>query len=164
MKYIVLAAIFLMSGCTALGNNNYGCSGMPVGVGCTPSRDLYVQTNGGAAPVQNAEKAANGKGKKVVKESEKPQGDSVIDTYVTPQLPDKPVPIRTPSSVMKIWVSTWEDSESGSLNAPGYVYTEIEPRRWVIGKPESAARSSGQAYKPLEPTSESKTKVNVKKE
>lgn len=155
MKILLVCLVFLMSGCTALGSNSYGCSGMPVGTGCTPSRELYEQTKGGSAPIQNIEKE---QGKKQT--SVKPEIDKVIDTFVTPQLPDKPIPIRTPSTVMRIWISTWEDSESGSLMAPGYVYTEIEPRRWVIGKPESSARTSSQVYKPLESTSDTTTKVN----
>lgn len=168
LRMVAVASVVFMSGCSSIGASDYGCSGMPVGVGCTPSRELYQQTNGGATPVQNAEKKSEEKRKLKNSESSKSDGtgvvtDRVIDTFVTPQLPDEPVPIRTPSVVMRIWVGTWEDSESGALMAPGYVYSEIEPRRWVIGKPESAARASSQAYKPLEPTSEN-SKVNVKKE
>jgi len=33
---------------------------------------------------------------------------------------------------MRIWVAPWEDT-NGDLIVTGYVYTEIEPRRWVIG-------------------------------
>jgi len=37
--------------------------------------------------------------------------------------------------------------------APGYVYTEVEPRKWVIGKPESAAQQQGRTFKPLDKSS-----------
>ena len=55
-------------------------------------------------------------------------------------------------SRMRIWIASWEDAASGALMAPGYVYTEIEPRRWVIGKPESAARATNRLFQPLDQT------------
>jgi conjugal transfer pilus assembly protein TraV len=59
-------------------------------------------------------------------------GDRLIDMYVAPRLPNKPVPIRTPAEVMRIWVAPWEDT-NGDLIVTGYIYTEIEARRWVVG-------------------------------
>ena len=41
------------------------------------------------------------------------------------------VPRRAPARVMRIWIAPWEDSR-GDLHAPGYIYTEIEPRRWTL--------------------------------
>jgi hypothetical protein len=41
---------------------------------------------------------------------------------------------RAPAQVMRIWIAPWEDSR-GDLHAPGYLYTEILPRRWRIGVP-----------------------------
>ena len=72
--------------------------------------------------------------------------DEMIRNYVTPALPERPVPIRTPSQVMRIWVAPYIDTH-GDYNAPGYVYTEIEPRRWVLAKEyENASR----VFRPLE--------------
>ena len=66
------------------------------------------------------------------------EDDEVINNYVNPNLPDKPVPIRTPAQIMRIWIGPYED-EAGNLHAPGYVYTEIEPRRWIYpGDPNVA--------------------------
>jgi hypothetical protein len=48
--------------------------------------------------------------------------------------PEGPVPIRVPAQVMRIWIAPWED-DHGDLHAPGYLYTEIAPRRWTIGEP-----------------------------
>lgn len=56
--------------------------------------------------------------------------DEVINNYVAPRLPSDPVPVRTPSQVMRIWVAPYVDT-NGDLVAPGFVYTEIEPRRWI---------------------------------
>lgn len=41
-------------------------------------------------------------------------------------------PVRTAARVMRIWVAPYEDAK-GDLHAPGFVYTEIEPRRWAYG-------------------------------
>jgi conjugal transfer pilus assembly protein TraV len=34
---------------------------------------------------------------------------------------------------MRIWVAPWEDAD-GDLNVSGFVFTELEQRRWMIGK------------------------------
>lgn len=56
-----------------------------------------------------------------------------------------PLPIRTQAVVMRIAVDPWED-ENGDLYVPGFIYTEIEPRRWEIG---ARAGSSKSTLKPL---------------
>lgn len=148
-----LIALFLsvsaLGGC-AVGQSEFRCSGIPEGVSCVSARDVYNATNGGAIPhaaKNEGESSENGAGVAVLP----PVKDEVVDTFVTPNLPDNPIPVRTPARVMRIWVASWEDSTSGALIAPGYVFTEIEPRRWTIGRPESAASSSGKLLKPLEP-------------
>jgi len=45
--------------------------------------------------------------------------DVVVDTYVVPNLPDSPIPIRTPAQVMRIWVAPWEDSNGDFVVDPG---------------------------------------------
>lgn len=73
-------------------------------------------------------------------------GDEVIDNYVTPALPDSPVPIRTPAQVMRIWVAPYVDT-SGDLIAPGFVYTEVEPRRWIY--PGDEGSRNAKDFNPL---------------
>ena len=63
--------------------------------------------------------------------------DEVINNYVAPRLPSDPVPVRTPAQVMRIWVAPYVDT-NGDLVAPGFVYTEIEPRRWIYPDDERA--------------------------
>jgi len=41
-------------------------------------------------------------------------------------------PFRTPAKVMRIYVASWED-ESGDLHMGGYLFSEIEPRKWSVG-------------------------------
>jgi hypothetical protein len=48
--------------------------------------------------------------------------------------PEDPRPIRMPAQVMRVWIAPWEDSR-GDLHAPGYLFTEIVPRRWSLGVP-----------------------------
>ncbi len=165
---IGLLSLLALSGCASWGNSDYGCSGLPGGVTCVGTRDLYDQTEGGTVPqnigkipkslvehkdsdmdIDSATKRDDGT-KVIAKQT---ITDPVIDTFVTPNIPDKPVPIRTPAQVMRIWVSTWEDVKSGALIAPGYIYTEIEPRKWVIGKTENVASQHGRIFKPLEQSS-----------
>jgi hypothetical protein len=60
----------------------------------------------------------------------------VISGPVLPR-PEGPVPIRLPAQVLRVWIAPWEDAH-GDLHAPGYVYTEVVPRRWSLGEPASA--------------------------
>lgn len=61
------------------------------------------------------------------------------DPYVVPDAPED-VPIRTPAKVMRIWIAPWEDDQ-GDLHMTGKVFTEIAPRRWAVGDPQSTHRT-----------------------
>jgi conjugal transfer pilus assembly protein TraV len=61
-------------------------------------------------------------------------GTRVVATGPVLPRPEGPVPLRVPAQVMRVWIAPWEDSR-GDLHAPGYLYTEIEPRRWTLGAP-----------------------------
>jgi len=162
MKNYMGITLLLLSGCASWGHPDYGCSGLPDGITCIGTRDLYDATNGGEVPSTNSGKQPDNRAEQEDQDdvhpahpaetAQPPATDPVIDTFVTPYLPDRPVPVRTPARVMRIWVSTWEDVKSGALIAPGYIYTEIEPRKWVIGHPERAANAYGRIFKPLEKT------------
>lgn len=56
-----------------------------------------------------------------------------------------PLPIRTQAVVMRIAINPWDD-ENGDLHVPGFIYTEIEPRRWEIGSRTSKLQN---ALRPL---------------
>lgn len=81
-------------------------------------------------------------------------GDEVINNYVTPALPTDPVPIRTPAQIMRIWVAPYVDT-NGDLVAPGIVYTEIEPRRWIYPDNENG---HNRVFAPLQATGSWSTK------
>ncbi|RCS68655.1 type IV conjugative transfer system protein TraV [Vibrio casei] len=147
-----LGLVATLSGCTLfnVGSGDYACPGMPDGVQCMSARDVYAATNDGQVPrpmIAGEEDHEEHNDHEEHKENigKKGSGDVVIDTYVAPRLPNKPIPIRTPAQVMRIWVAPWEDT-NGDLIVTGYIYTEIEPRRWVVGESESETEAS---FRPL---------------
>ena len=68
-----------------------------------------------------------------------PVADEAATVSTGPVLPrpEGPVPIRLPAQVLRVWIAPWEDAH-GDLHAPGYVYTEVVPRRWSLGEPATA--------------------------
>lgn len=173
MKLITVAVLLAVtSGCSSflsVGSPKFACSGLPEGAKCMSARDIYEATNDGQVPLKMEGEEVQGEKKskktsKATKETEveatvaSGQGvtDTVIDNYVAPRLPDRPIPIRTPAQVMRIWVAPWEDN-NGDLITNGYVYTEIEPRRWVIGQTGASAPT---VLKPLQTISGSSKRNN----
>jgi conjugal transfer pilus assembly protein TraV len=74
------------------------------------------------------------------------QSSAIAGTRVVSSVPAlgraaDPAALRVPARVMRIWIAPWEDSR-GDLHAPGYLYTEIEPRRWALGAPAEAERAT----------------------
>ena len=154
----VAAVCSTLGGCAYLqvGEEDFSCSGMPDSVFCRSTRDVYDATGDGVVPSPMTKESAynddcvdcqkshldrdsslpekDQKGRASASSSvSAEEADEVIANYVTVALPERPVPIRTPSQVMRIWVSPFIDT-NGDYNAPGYIYTEIEPRRWVLAK------------------------------
>jgi hypothetical protein len=68
-------------------------------------------------------------------------GTRVVSAGAALPRPEDPAALRVPARVMRIWIAPWEDSR-GDLHAPGYLYTEIEPRRWALGAPAEAERAT----------------------
>lgn len=123
------------------------------------ARDVYAATNDGNVPraMHPKDKKAEPEGSAAHSDKHGTSGDTVIDNYVAPRLPDRPVPIRTPAQVMRIWVAPWEDT-NGDLIVSGYIYTEIEPRRWVIGE---GVPHSEPVLRPLQTVSPTEAKSNA---
>ena len=48
----VLAFITITSGCASIGAEDYGCSGIPDGVTCMSTRDVFDSSNSGSTPVR----------------------------------------------------------------------------------------------------------------
>ena len=156
-----LAVVVGVSGCSILniGEPDYGCSGMPEGVKCMSTRDVYNLTNDGYVPNsvnEDAQQAAQ----RVVRagasggaEGGSRDPNDVVSNYVAPRLPDQPVPIRTPAQVMRVWIAPWED-DRGDLIVTGHLYTEVEPRRWVIGEQAANTQPSLRPLQSIQQNSE----------
>lgn len=133
------------AGCTTIGEREFACPGRPEGVRCLSATGVYQATEGTAIVLPTASKAV-GDNPGAVERSQnrrrpKEHGNSGRSDAprVAPQPPsallptvDKPVPIRTPSQVIRVWVAPWEDKQ-GILRAGGYSFIEIESRRWAFG-------------------------------
>jgi len=113
----------LSSGCAT----HYGCKGMPDDPQCLSTTEAYQVTDK-ALPV-------SGKVESIAATARQSTVPSNMPPPVRQPVPkiDDPTPIRTPAQVMRIWIAPWEDSD-GDLMVSNYVYTELEPRRWMIGK------------------------------
>jgi len=135
----LVATLFLstaVTGCASivgLGNSDFSCPEREQGVACHSVQDIYKHTED-RDQLSNADFAEPGKG------GDKDSGNEsrqAVEQRPGPHLPtvpavDGPLPLRTPSHVMRIRLNYWE-SDDGNLHVPGYVYTEIEPRRWQVG-------------------------------
>lgn len=145
---VIALSSLLLSGCAKMlnvGESEYGCKGMPTGVTCMSAKDVYTATEGDSYKTQmkmEQEEAKSGK------HSATPSANSGGDTRVLyaegadnapmPMRARNPIPIRTQAVVMRIAIDPWED-DNGDLIVPGFIYTEIEPRRWEIGTRQPTA-------------------------
>ena len=130
---VLLIALVGLTGCSA----KYGCKGLPDDPTCLSAVEAYRATEQRAVTQPPDGKVTHAPGGSM---------GSVTSLEPTPEPSpapriEDPTPIRTPSQVMRIWIAPWEDAE-GDLNVSGYVYTELEPRRWMIGKPTQSMHPS----------------------
>ena len=139
-RLIATAMIFsAMTGCTSImniGEPEYACKGMPNGATCMSAKDVYSATEGENYKSQLKKEQegaeAEAKGAKPTEQVTRVLYPEGADNAPIPMRARNPLPIRTQAVVMRIAVDPWED-ENGDLNIPGFIYTEIEPRRWEIG-------------------------------
>ncbi len=100
---------------------------------------LALALGGCATTGTGGSKAAGGSVSKADKQADAIKGTRIVSTGAVPAYPEDPLARRLPAKVMRIWIAPWEDSR-GDLHAPGYLYTEIEPRRWTVGGPAEPER------------------------
>jgi len=130
---LILSSSAILTGCAT----QYGCKGMPEDPACLSTTEAYQLTDK-VLPTAVDGKPETMKSKETTKATSlqlgqrAPVGLSLPQPMPTPKI-DDPTPIRTPAQVMRIWIAPWEDSD-GDLMVSNYVYTELEPRRWMIGK------------------------------
>jgi conjugal transfer pilus assembly protein TraV len=115
--------VLLSTGCAT----QYGCKGMPDDPQCLSTTEAYQVTDKALPEPPKPEPT-----KIAAVKADAATGFPRHARQPVPKI-DDPTPIRTPAQVMRIWIAPWEDSD-GDLMVSGYVYTELEPRRWMIGK------------------------------
>lgn len=163
IKNIILAIAIatLTSGCNSimgLGSDEYACKGMPNGVTCMSAKDVYAATEGDDYKTQlkteqeggvaNSEKTTAGGGTRVLIA----EGS---DNAPMPMRARNPLPIRSQAVVMRIAIDPWED-EKGDLYVPGFIYTEVEARRWEIGQRTPAPANTLRPLSIVQPSSQKK--------
>lgn len=158
-NYLSLLALVVgtsfLQGCSsfAIGDDEFSCPITEDGVPCASSKQMYDLTNNGQTPKKIAEeKKKEEQSKKENKEQNEQvkkngESDYVLDNFVTNKLPSDPIPVRTPPTVMRIWVAPYEDKE-GDFIMSGYVYTEVSPRRWTLGV-NSQDLQNNNSFQPL---------------
>lgn len=135
---IVLAGL---SGCAAMGKKDFSCAGPTPGVGCLPATEVYEITSDPELheAVQRELRAAAESGEEfdpeeivaAVRASYQPK----VETVKSMADPIRqPLPVLQPATVIRIWLDAWVD-QKGDLHMPGYVFTEITPRKWSLGEP-----------------------------
>lgn len=127
----------LLNGCASVmgvGKSEYSCPGGIEGVRCMSARQVYQATHS-----SDTVKSTGGPDADKVQDGKK----TVLHQYSRVAVPriGQPVPIRTQAQVMRIWMAPWEDEE-GDLHADGYLYTEIQGRRWNLGENFTAPGST----------------------
>jgi conjugal transfer pilus assembly protein TraV len=123
LPFLVGLAVLLSTGCAT----QYGCKGMPDDPQCLSTTEAYQVTDKALPEPPKPETPKS--------EAVKAEAIAPFPRHARQPVPkiEDPTPIRTPAQIMRIWIAPWEDSD-GDLMVSGYVYTELEPRRWMIGK------------------------------
>lgn len=138
----LVGALMLVTGCAATGKSDFSCSGPNPGVSCLPASEVYEISNDPELleAVTAALEAAAASGEDFdareivagVKAAHEPQVE-LAKAMAEPIR--QPLPVLKPAHVIRIWLDAWVD-EKGDLHMPGYIFTEITPRRWSFGEPE----------------------------
>jgi conjugal transfer pilus assembly protein TraV len=127
-RWMVFPCLSLLTGCAG----TYGCKGFPDLPICKSAVEAFQATDGAVSSTKPEDNQALSAANPVPR-VEVP--GSLRAIAPNPRF-DDPTPIRTPPKIMRIWIAPWEDNE-GDLQVSSYVFTELEPRRWMIGKPAS---------------------------
>lgn len=122
-RFTLFIVAVSLAGCSA----KYGCKGMPDDPTCISAVEAYKATEKAKSTVHSSDTAPAAS-----ETAATARPEPLVEPAPVPKI-DDPTPIRTPSKVMRIWVAPWEDGD-GDLNVSGYVFTELEQRRWMIGK------------------------------
>lgn len=153
-KYtVLLASLITISGCTAMGKSDFSCSGPTPGVSCLPAAEVYDITNDpelyeavNAALTAAAQSDEEYDAREIVAYVRANHKPSIEVTKPMAEPVKAPLPVLMPAQVIRIWIAPWPD-QKGDLHFPGYIFTEITPRRWSLGEP---ALSGAQVLAPVQ--------------
>lgn len=123
MKSITLIVTMglTLSGCAS--SNRFSCAAAE-GVGCMSARDVYESTSYGGQV---------GDTQTMISHRQTEQYSSRIHAPYVDIEAERPVPIRTPTRTIRVYVSSYEDERTTMLVAPHYIFQDVEQRMWVIG-------------------------------
>lgn len=164
-RVVLLTAACVLTGCASGGSGKFACPA-PDGVTCMSPTEIYEATNTrthleGRISPRDKDARGNGAGHPVdatgnalsfgAPAAAQPRatllsaGDSLALAPVSspsagfaPNYNGGTEALRVPARVMRIWVSPWTD-DAGDLHMPGFIYTEVEGRRWAVGAPATAS-------------------------
>ncbi len=137
----IIAAVTVLQGCSlmSIGGSNFACPGGIDGVRCMSARQVYQATESSDYVKIASEDKEGSKSTTPLITAQPRTSQATVPSI------EQPIPIRTQANVMRIWMAPWEDDD-GDLHADGYLYTEIESRRWNLGE---RFKSPGTAISPL---------------
>ncbi len=153
----IALSVVALTGCASAlntaGRDSSSCPGIGPGA-CASPGDVYAITSGSIDEFE--ERIANHTTENKIdvpaviqKQKDGERLPSVISSTTTnpsagtmpPELAihsDGVAPVRMPAQVMRIRVFPWTD-KNDNLHSGGYVYTEIEQRKWTFGVHEEGA-------------------------
>lgn len=128
-KTMLLCSVIVLTACSSTGwKDDFSCPGMPSGVTCKSVTEVYKGTENADRMVTDEETQKG-----------KPSASPVAPVFLPGKLASgrrmaqDALPILEPARVMRIWVAPWIDDRK-DLHFPGYVFTEVTPRRWSMGE------------------------------
>lgn len=117
MKVVIAVLVTaILSGCSSIGQSDFSCSGLPKGVKCQSARQNYHQMRGESTSIRSNQSVSQ-----------------TVNHYVGLYPDTGQKPIRTPSQIMRVFINSYEDSQTGHLITPGLIHVEVNARRWTIG-------------------------------
>lgn len=125
IRLALSVTVYLFSGCAALPDTTIGhpC-GIPDGVGCLSTQEVYDRTVAGTLPGLNQIEGA-----KI-----SPPGHHEENSLIVMQ--DSPRALRTsalyaPPEELRIWVNRWRDQD-GDLHDDAFIYVLIGEGQWLV--------------------------------
>ncbi|EHA1082426.1 type IV conjugative transfer system lipoprotein TraV [Photobacterium damselae] len=155
LSAIPIISLFILNGCSGLGigANEFSCElGANEGI-CSSARNMYnlsnqslvnfehikdkeenIQINNEFQGQKNFTHFTKEKNLNKIGLNDIPKNSNISDGIrMMYSYTNQGTPIRTPTKVMRIWISPWIDSND-ALHLSGLVFVDVEPKKWNIGE------------------------------